>query len=52
MPLRCLLAEVETVIRHLQEMRRQAYGDGYKYDIWWKIEQELHMIIERYRLPH
>ena len=39
------LARLEALLRRIKTLRRQNYGEGYKYDVWREIEVELEMII-------
>ena len=43
----CLLRRVEAVYQRLKTMRRQNYGEGYKYDVWREIEVELEAVVKQ-----
>ncbi len=41
------LARLEALLRRVKTLRRQNYGEGYKYDVWREIEVELEAVVKQ-----
>ena len=40
-----ILARLEALLRRVKTLRRQVYGEGYKYDVWREIEEGLEAVM-------